>query len=123
MTGQVTRGQADAVLAAVIVQWQATLEPLKLDDGTTLAPCYDRPTLVMGFYDGAPAIVWECGPPDWAYHADSGDPSEEDYVLAGDAGREFGVPFGAPEGREPLRLPAGVNVEPVYSYALGIYPA
>lgn len=120
---RVTEEQARAVLVAVRAHYRHMLEPFEVD-GETFTACYgpdDQPELVMSYYEGVPAIVWEAGPSDWAMHTD-GSPSEQDYVDAHDLAQELGVEC-KPAGREPLRLPAGVAVEPVYSYALGIYLA
>lgn len=67
------------------------------------------PVLVMAWdwlgTGAAPAIVWEEGPYEWALLASGGGMSE------------FGTVH------QPIEEPEGVFLEPVTSWALGIYPA
>ena len=66
----------------------------------------DQPILMDDFYeDGTTAVVWEGGPYEWAFLTDGG--IEE----------EFGFEMKA------VKVPAGVYTEPIFSYALGLYPA
>lgn len=115
---QVSEDQAQAVLAAVKTQFRRYLEPVVVD-GKDYGPSCPDPTLMMD-YDGHPAILWEMGPEEWAYLVPYGGTSEEERVLAGQASAEFGVAIKAP-GVKPAVMPAGVYVEPIMSFILGIY--
>lgn len=121
MTNTVTEKQAREVLAAITAQFASYLDSLAID-GTDYGPTCPPPTLDMD-YDGTPAIVWEDGPDEWAYRAAMGGTSEEERVLTAQAADEFGVTYIKPADDEPATLPAGVSVEPLYSFVLGIYPA
>lgn len=126
MSNKITQQQAEAVLAAVKAQFAAYLEPITLDGGRVIAGD-PPPTLVMDYEDVAgrriPAILWEDGPGEWADRASMGGTSEEERVLVAQAAEEFGVPYVKPADDEPVPLPAGVTVEPIYSFVLGIYAA
>lgn len=121
MTDKVSRAKAEAVLEAVKAQHAAFLSPMTID-GVTYPPLYGDPTLVED-YDDRPgwAILWECGPDEWAFTIDGGT-GEEDRVLFAEASAEFGGNVKAPE-RAPAKMPKGVWTEPINSYAVAIYPA
>jgi hypothetical protein len=115
---QVTKRQAEQVLAHV----KRTFRPYCEAGG-------DGPSLRMDFdWSGAgarPAIVWEGGPFEWAYLAASGGVDEEMTTLAMELPEyvQF-VRTGKmkhPVRVEPIAGVPGVFVEPITSWALGLY--
>lgn len=89
-----TKRQAEQVVAALVRQYPRSVT---------------RPTLVrdwdwFGTGTSPWAIVWEEGPHDWAHVFPYGGRSEE-------FGREV----------SEVRLPAGVWVEPITGWAIGLY--
>ena len=116
-----TREQAEASLAAIVAQFRTYVEPMTFpavgdSPALTLGPTCPLPTLLENF-DGTPwVVVWEEGPDEWAYRATGGGTSEEDRVLAA----EFGATL---PDESPTTFPDGVWAEPVFSFALGLYPA
>lgn len=94
MAHKITKLQAERTLRAVETQWAAWI-----DDSSS------HPILSMD-WNGAPAILWEDGPSDWAYLFNSGGTEPE-----------FGFKIDA------AKVPAGVYAEPYYSFVLAIYPA
>ena len=131
----VTREQAEQVLAAVRTRYAAYCNtwPTYEQDGRTYsdydAPLLplpeghpDLPVLVEDYqftYSGLPsglpcwAIVWECGPFEWA----QGDIEYETVNEELTAELATGVVI----TDKAVKLPAGVFCEAIYSYVLGIY--
>ena len=104
---RVTQKQAERVLAAVHTRFRPYVE-----EGY-------GPKLIMEFdFSGAPrpAIVWEDGPFEWAHLASSGGVDEGMASLARNAGIRT-----APPEQDPVKV-AGLFLEPITSWALGIYP-
>lgn len=99
MTTKVTKRQAEKVLASIKRQWKTYL-----DAG------YEPPVLIMdwdwfGDGGGRPAIIWEGGPFEWALFANFGGKDEFGFDVAeADYDRDE------------------VFVEPLTTWALGIYP-
>lgn len=117
----ISKALAEATLDAVKAQHATYLNPHTID-GTVYPALYDPPVLVWDYTDsGAPAIVWEDGPDEWAYRID-GSPSDEDRSLYAEASAEFGVAV-RPSHRPAAKIPAGVYVEPHMSFILALYPA
>lgn len=109
-TNTITPEQAQAVLDAVKARWASWLE-------------YTQPML-LGNYEGRGhwAILWEDGPRDWALRFTQGGYSEEEAAMAAAAAEEFDIPYDGPVIEKPTETP-GVDAEPIYTFALGLYPA
>lgn len=118
----VTREQAEAVLEAVKERYRSYWET-----GDKYAP--QPPKLVENWdwLDSGPtawAIVWEEGPFEWAYRATSGGFDEEAALLIADAIGPEATRERARAGdftEQPVAVPAGVWLEPVTTWAVGIY--
>ena len=111
MPDTITKTQATAAFKVVVARYQEWI-----DEG------WAEPIL-MKYDDTTWAVAWEEGPEDWAHVATMGGHSEEHAVLAAQAAAEFGVPFNGVPDEDPLKFPAGVYAEPIYSFMLGLYPA
>lgn len=110
---KIRKGDALTVLAAVRTRF-----------GITAADQYG-PVLAENFtwVGSAPyAIVWEEGPFEWAMAFTGGGISEEDAEMCAELNAEFGADL-KPAGHPAYEAPAGVYVEPLTGWALGLYPA
>ena len=124
---RVTQRRAERVLASLKAAYAEYLKPLTDDDGKVISQGWPEPVLVQDYqtWSGghAPyAILWEEGPHEWTYALD-GSPTEEERVLVAEAGAEFGKPGLKAKGRPAVVAPAGVFIEPLNSWSVGIYPA
>lgn len=111
MTQQITREQADAVLAAVVKQRHFTAEEAAAEfaeSGIRLTG--EGPKVIMDWTwvgpTPTPSIVWEEGPFEWAHLFPYGGIEEE-----------FGFKVKDVSGD----LPAGVHIEAATSWALHLY--
>jgi hypothetical protein len=123
----VTRKQAEQVLAAIKKRYAGLLET---DPELPSLRPWPPPKLIENwdFLDSGPtpwAIVWEEGPDEWAYRAAMGGLDEEVCHLAADEiGRSKVARKVRDEGfamEEPLQVLKNVHLEPVTTWALGIY--
>jgi hypothetical protein len=99
-TKTITRKDAEKVLAAILEQHAWAKEP-----------GFDQPIIVEDWaWDGGPApfaIVWEGGAFEWTYLFPYGGIDAE---------------FGTKTKDVSSKIPADIYVEPITSWALGIYP-
>lgn len=107
----ITRKKAEAVLDAVKKRHRATIQA-----------GYAEPLLVENWDWGHAginptpwAIIWEEGPYEWAFRYTQGGIDPEMAAMA----TEFGF---QPREEEPAKPVPGVHVEPLFSYALGLWP-
>jgi hypothetical protein len=107
---QITKAKAEECLTAVKTHFAAAIEA-GMDPPVLYEP---------GFHTSAWSIAWDGGPYEWAILAFHGGIDEDTYELAANEGV-------SPErAREIARVaacpvPAGVFVEPVSSWCLGLY--
>jgi hypothetical protein len=105
----ITREQAELVLAAIEHQFAWALEGTNQEFGPKLVEDWDWTDSPVPF-----AIIWEEGPFEWALRAASGgiDPEMADAV------REFNVTV---TEEKPVPVPDSLYLEPVTNWAVGIY--
>ncbi|MGV0986783.1 MAG: hypothetical protein ACOYB2_19725 [Limnohabitans sp.] len=117
---KVTKAQATKVLSEVKRTFKPYIDPKVEGSG---------PTLVMDFdwfgYGGYPAIVWEGGPYEWSILASNGGVDEElttlamtmpEYVAFERTGK-----MANPVRVKPIVAPEGTYLEPITSWALGLF--
>ncbi|WP_149264325.1 hypothetical protein [Actinomadura sp. K4S16] len=118
----VTREEAEQVLEAIKKQYK----PYWQDDlGDPYGPA---PELFEDWswrdHSTAFAVVWEVGPFEWAYRAGCGGVDPELVELY--AAELGGTREGRAKARElahndPVPVPAGIRLEPITTFAVGIY--
>jgi hypothetical protein len=120
----VTRKQARAVLALVEERYASLIDMWAEEYGPRHS-C--RPRLIENWETPGGSTVrwtvaWESGSPDdeWAHRAVMGGVDQEVLLLAADVvGMAAAKEAIKPE--EPIAFPAGVDVQPINGWALGIY--
>jgi hypothetical protein len=109
---QITQAQAEKVLELVKARFSAWIDNDEYG-----------PKLVKGWtgYDTAAdyAILWEEGAYEWTLGLN--DVTEEEYGMAAELAAEFGIEYTS-KVRTQVTVP-GTYLEPITSWALGIYPA
>jgi hypothetical protein len=104
----VTKGDAEKVLAAVRKQYAAYLDGV---EGPVLLKDWNW----TGYGAARWSVVWEGGPYEWAVNFGDSGVDEELAELAA----EFGL---SPVRFKPYPIPDTVWTEPVTGWALAIYP-
>lgn len=118
----VTQEQAEAALAAVIAKYKGYWGAQAVEDGFIMP----KPTLVMEFTftgSGGPAIVWEDGPYEWAYRTGPGEVNEETFHNIFPEFEQDEAKAREMATEKGIETPEGLFLEPITSWALGIYEA
>ncbi|MEW9530655.1 hypothetical protein [Microbispora sp. NPDC049125] len=111
----VTRHQAEKVLALVKKTYSAYIDPEHCP--------HCQPQIIENFEGARYAIEWANGEPyEWAISFPGGGTDETVYQLASDAGVASNSAYEFAQVPSVV-LPAGVHVEAMRTYILGIYEA